>query len=238
MPLQPVPVLKRSSDYLGLSWIHATTTTPTTRHAAWKVLQKEMKVSTPQTLHLLEVRNLAAAGIKAAPQLVNLTTKNSSVSIVSRSLQTHRHWGVTKMPIKRREWRRKDCSFKPERPASTLTYNLIKTCTTSVSIILTMAPILHLHGSMILHATLVIINSLFMKNLKLASIHTIKILMYQNGVVLLPYQLKLHFISKILPPVCSLGPTDPETTRLHSSSSPLLCLPRLLSKAVNLWIFS
>lgn len=45
-----------------------------------------------------------------------------------------RHWGVTKMLIRRKGWRRRGgCSFKQEKPISTITFSLFKAAVISVS---------------------------------------------------------------------------------------------------------
>lgn len=175
------PLSRRSSNYLGLSWTHIRI-----MRAAWKALWKEMKVWIHQTLFHLKGRSLS----RTKPLQVSLMIKSSSASIVSRSLQTHRHWGVTKMPIRKKEWRRRDCSFKPGRPASDVIFNLSKT--TSVTI--TTA---QLHGSTIPPAVLQ--SSHYMKSLRLVSITMIKIpilmgLRYQSGML---YQLR-SLCNKIL----------------------------------------
>lgn len=56
-----------------------------------------------------------------------LVILNMSATFVWRSLITHGHWEVTKMSIKKREWREKEWIFK-QRPISSMfhLYSLIK----------------------------------------------------------------------------------------------------------------
>ncbi|KAJ0094466.1 hypothetical protein Patl1_16239 [Pistacia atlantica] len=81
------PVLKRSSDYLGLSLIQATIA--------------EMKVSTHRPPFHMQPRSNQTR-IKPH-RVINRTTRSLSANIVSKSLPIHRRWGVIKMPTRRRE---------------------------------------------------------------------------------------------------------------------------------------